>query len=130
MTRTRRGGHSVYYDAANRQYVGSISLGYGQDGKRKRRKVYGRTKTEVGDTLQALETEIDTGVKSMASYTVQQCVDEWMDSLTGTATYVATLHSQANKWINPMIGRIRLKDLTAWTSMTLTRVMIARAARP
>jgi hypothetical protein len=48
----RRRGHgedAVYFDAAKNRYVGAVSLGFGPDGKRSRRKVSGRTKQEVRD---------------------------------------------------------------------------------
>jgi hypothetical protein len=44
-TTTRRRGHgedAIYFDAAKNRYVGAISLGFGPDGKRTRRKVTGR----------------------------------------------------------------------------------------
>jgi hypothetical protein len=50
MTPTARRGHgegSVYRDAANGTWVDAISLGWRPDGSRIRRKVTGRTKTEV-----------------------------------------------------------------------------------
>jgi hypothetical protein len=49
-----RRGHgegSVYRDAANGTWVGAISLGWRPDGSRIRRKVTGRTKTEVREKL-------------------------------------------------------------------------------
>jgi len=50
MTATARRGHgegSVDRDAVNDPWVGAISLGWRPDGSRIRRKVTGRTKTEV-----------------------------------------------------------------------------------
>ena len=50
MTATARRGHgegSVYRDTASGTWVGAISLGWRPDGSRIRRKVTGRTKTEV-----------------------------------------------------------------------------------
>jgi hypothetical protein len=41
-------------DAARNRYMGAVSLGYGPDGKRIRRKVSGKTKQEVLAKLQAL----------------------------------------------------------------------------
>ncbi|MGH3264623.1 MAG: hypothetical protein ACRDNS_21820, partial [Trebonia sp.] len=46
----RRRGHgedAIYFDATKNRYVGAVSLGFGSDGKRSRRKVTGRTKQEV-----------------------------------------------------------------------------------
>ncbi len=51
---TKRRGHgedSIYFDAANSCWVGSVSLGFSPHGKRRRRTVRGRTKTEVRDKL-------------------------------------------------------------------------------
>jgi hypothetical protein len=54
-TRRRgRGEDAIYFAAAKNRYVGSVSLGFGPDGKRSRRKVFGKTKQEVRDKLKAL----------------------------------------------------------------------------
>lgn len=73
MTATARRGHgegSVYRDAANGTRVGAISLGWRPDGSRMRRKVTGRTKTEVREKLKRLQAEADAGLKTSASYTL------------------------------------------------------------
>jgi hypothetical protein len=44
-TRRRgRGEDAIYFDETKNRYVGAVSLGFGPDGKRIRRKVTGRTK--------------------------------------------------------------------------------------
>ena len=60
---------------------GTISLGYDDDGKRLRRTVRGKTKTEVKDKLDELHEEIKAGIETPATYTVRQCVTDWLDSL-------------------------------------------------
>ena len=53
----KRRGHgedAIYFAAAKNRYVGAVSLGHTPDGKRIRRKVYGRTKQDVRDKLKAL----------------------------------------------------------------------------
>lgn len=55
-----------------------ISMGSGPDGRRVRRKVSGRTKTEVKDKLQVLHDELRDGVRTSATYTVQSAVDDWL----------------------------------------------------
>jgi hypothetical protein len=57
--------------------VGASSLGWRPDGSRIRRKVTGRTKTEVREKLKKLQAEADTGLKTSASYTVAKAVDDW-----------------------------------------------------
>jgi hypothetical protein len=48
-------------------------------GKRIRRKVTGRTKAEVRDKLKAAHAELDRGLHTSATYTVQHAVDDWLE---------------------------------------------------
>ncbi len=62
----RRAGHgedTIYWDAAKNRYVGAVSLGYAPNGKRRRPKVYGKTKTEVRQKIRDLKKEVQSGVK-------------------------------------------------------------------
>jgi hypothetical protein len=77
-TKVRRRGFGedgIYLDAARNRYMGAVSLGFGPDGKRIRRKVSGKTKQEVRAKLQALHQEMNAGVKSSNTYTVRQTVE-------------------------------------------------------
>jgi hypothetical protein len=81
-TPTRLRGHgedAIYFDAAKNRYVGAISVGFGPGGKRVRRKVTGRTKAEVRDKLKAAHAELDRGLHTSATYTVQHAVDDWLE---------------------------------------------------
>ena len=84
-----RRGHgegSIYRDEANGTWVGAISLGWRPDGKRIRRKVTGRTKTEVRDKLRKLQAEAGAGLRTSASYTLAKAVDDWAaEALDGLA---------------------------------------------
>jgi hypothetical protein len=62
----------VYFDQANGCWVASVSLGFSPGGRRKRRTVRGRTKTEVRDKLRQLHEDIASGVQSPATYSVQR----------------------------------------------------------
>ena len=77
-TRPRRGHgeDSIYYDQANHYWVAAVSLGY-KGGKRVRRKVTGRTKTEVRTKLRDLRHDLDHGVWPRATYTVGDALDDW-----------------------------------------------------
>ncbi len=73
--------------------MGSVSLGYGPDGKRIRRKVFGKTKQEVRDRLKALHKGTDVGVKSSHTYTVREAVEDWLrEGLDGTSDRTRTLY--------------------------------------
>ena len=73
----------------------------------------GKTKTEVKDKLSALHEELNAGIQTPATYTVRQCVTDWLDSLELDPHTVATYRGQAEKWIYPAIGATKLKDFKA-----------------
>lgn len=113
--RRGRGDDSIYFDEINKCYVGAISLGYTATGKRRRRSVRGRTKTEVRDKLKQLHGEIETGITSSARYTVAEAVDKWLNvGLKGRATgTVEKCRFYAESHIIPALGKAKLRDLTA-----------------
>jgi hypothetical protein len=61
VSRRPRGEDAIYFAAAKNRYVGSVSLGYGPDGKRIRRKVLGKTKQEVRDRLKGAARRAEHG---------------------------------------------------------------------
>ena len=73
----------------------------------------GKTKQEVKDKLDDLHDEIKAGIDTPATYTVRQCVADWLDSLELDPHTLATYRGQAEKWIYPKIGRTKLKDFKA-----------------
>ena len=59
--RRSRGEGAVYFDEKRGLYIGQITLGFSDNGKRKRKTVYGKTKKEVKEKLKAIEFQIYTG---------------------------------------------------------------------
>jgi hypothetical protein len=74
--RRGRGEDSVYFDRANGCWVASVSLGFSVDGRRRRRTVRGRTKTEARDKLRQLREDIPVGIRMPAKYSVQRAVGD------------------------------------------------------
>ncbi len=59
--RRARGDGAIYFDEKRKMYVGQIGLGYDENGKRKRKTVYGNTKAEVKAKLKGIEFQVYTG---------------------------------------------------------------------
>jgi len=60
---------------------GEITLGYTEDGKRRRRKVSGQTKAAVVHKLRELHKALDKGIvpkTGYAHYTVRQAAEDWL----------------------------------------------------
>lgn len=114
VSRRPRGEDAIYFATAKNPYVGSVSLGYGSDGKRVRRKVFGRTKQEVRDKLKALHKELNAGVKSSSTYTVREAVADWLqEGLDGTSDRTRTLYEGLLGPVLDAIGARPLRDLGA-----------------
>jgi integrase len=106
------GDDGIHWDKINKCYMGTISLGF-KDGKRVRRTVRGKTKAEVKDKLDKAHAEINAGIRTFASYTIEQCVNDWLDTIERDEHTLVTWRGQAKKWIYPKIGATKLKDFTA-----------------
>jgi len=106
------GDDGIYWDKANKCYIGAISRGFDDEGKRIRLTVRGKTKEEVKGKLKKLHDELNAGIHTPAGYTVEECVREWLDDLVLDPDTIAEYRGQAEKWIYRKIGTIKLKDLT------------------
>jgi integrase len=97
------------------RWRGAVSLGYGPDGKRIRRKVSGHTKQDVKDKLGKLHTDLDAGVRTPASrYTVGQAISDWLgEGLDGRSEKTVTLYRQVLQPVVDGIGKVALRELTA-----------------
>jgi hypothetical protein len=112
VSRRPRGEDAIYFATAKNRYVGSVSLGYGPDGKRIRRKVLGKTKQEVRDRLKALREELNAGVRSSSTYIVREAVDDWLrEGLDGTSERTRTLYEGLLEPVLEIIGARPLRDL-------------------
>ncbi|MFF7675724.1 tyrosine recombinase XerC [Actinacidiphila glaucinigra] len=116
--RPRKAGNgedSIYWDESKNRYVGAVSLGFTPSGKRRRPKVYGKTKTEVRRKLRELKKELETGVKAPANYTVADAVADWLArGLKGRdEKTVDKCRSLADNHVIPLLGKAKLKDLSA-----------------
>jgi integrase len=116
-TGAKRRGHGedgIYFAAAKNRYVGAVSVGFGPDGRRVRRKVYGRTKQAVRDKLKALHAELDRGLRTSGRYTVRQAVEDWLrDGLPGRSERTRSVNREATAPLLQLIGCRPLRELTA-----------------
>jgi hypothetical protein len=111
--RRGRGDDGISWDKTNKFYIGTISLGYRPDGKRDRPTVRGKTKAQVRERLDKRHEEINAGVRTPATYTIEQCVSDWFESIERDPHTMATITGQARKWIYPRIGAVKLRDFSA-----------------
>jgi integrase len=113
--RRGRGEDSIYWDEAKNRYVGVVSLGYSPSGTRVRKKVMGRTKTEVRDKLKELHAQVESGVRPRRHYTVNDALDDWLATgLDGLAPSTVTVYRNTiGRALREELGTVELTKLTA-----------------
>jgi hypothetical protein len=144
MSRRNFGDDAIYFDHSGDcrdarhhkgcpgRWRGAVSLGYGPDGKRIRRKVGGPTKQDVKDKLSQLHADLDAGIRAPdARYTVWQAVDDWLrEGLQGRSEKTVTLNRDVLKAVVDRIGRKVLRELTAQdVRRALTEIAATRSSR-
>jgi integrase len=96
-------------------YTGAISLGFDGQGKRQRIKRRARTKAAVKDKLVEAVADRDAGLQPAERYTVADAVKDWLaKGLKGRdESTIEANRILAEQHVIPLIGRTRLKELTA-----------------
>ena len=96
------------------RWRGVISLGFGPGGKRIRKAVSARTKTEAREKVRALREEVDAGVTPRAAYTLADAVDAWLaQGLNGRSEKTITMNRYMLQPVVGLIGQRPLRKLTA-----------------
>ncbi len=120
---------STHHRTCAGRWRGVVSLGFGADGKRIRKKVSGQTKAEVRDKLKELHSELDAGVRTVSGYTVARAVDDWLaDGLPGRVAKTVEANRDALQPLLAVIGKVALKDLTVQDVRTALSKMAATHA--
>jgi integrase len=96
-----------------------------------RRKVSGRTKTEVKDRLQLVHDELREGIRSSPRYTVQDAVDDFLaDGLDGRSAKTVSTNREVLAPLMSSIGGAKLKELTAaHVRSALVQIATSRSTR-
>ncbi len=118
MSRRRRGrGEGAIYHRNDGQWCASITVGYDENGKRRRRTVYGTTKKAVQDRLVELQSNTFAGaLLEPSTVTVAEASKHWLETVARRKVRPKTYQlyeSLIRLHINPRIGGIRLNKLTA-----------------
>jgi integrase len=137
------GEDSIYFDHSGEcrdpdnhrhcpgRWRGVVGLKSGPGGKRRRKKVSGRNKTEVRAKLAELHAELNDGVVSDAGYTVGQAIRDYLaEGLPGRAPKTIRTQREVLEPLFPTLGNMPLRELTAAdVRSALTMLAATRATR-
>ena len=122
---------SAHHKTCAGRWRGVVSLGFDADGKRSRRKVTGKTRTEVKDKLKDLHSELDAGIRPVAGYTLDMAVIDWLaEGLPGRAAKTVEVYRDALSPVLAVIGRIAVRDLAVQDVRTALAKMAVTHATP
>jgi len=116
MTRSYGDG-SVFFDQKKDRWIGIFVVGHTMDGRRIRRRVHGRTKTEARSRLREIQTEFTkTQVAADGSMRVGPYLDKWLiEIIEPRAESINTFdgyESIVRNHLKPSLGKKRLRDLS------------------
>jgi len=103
-----------YHRRCSGRWRGIIDLGRDGSGRRRRKKVSGRTKSDVISKLKDARDELGKGIKAKRNYTVQSAVDDWLaHGLDGRSPETVKTNKLVLVPLMKVIGSTVLKELTA-----------------
>jgi integrase len=131
--RAANGQGSRWYDERRQRYVGQISV-RDRTGKLKRRTVFGRTQAERDTRLDALRKASTVSPTMPASPSLARFMTYWLeDVLPLEGLKPKTINGYADTvrlYIDPVIGRIPVADLTAADVRRMLMAMMRRGLAP
>ncbi|GAB3917574.1 site-specific integrase [Microlunatus endophyticus] len=117
MTKREQGAGSLFWNEARKRWIVSVTVGYDGSGRRIARRASARTRTEAKAKLRELIQARDAGtaIQATKAYTVGDAVKDWLDYGLGDVgpSTANKYRSLASRHITPLLGKRKLKDLTA-----------------
>jgi integrase len=114
--RKRRGrGEGSIFQRDDGRWVAKVSLGLDQNGKRRRRVVYGTTKKEVQERLRKLQEQVDKGILADASrVSVKDYLASWLKTVqVSKAAHTYLQYEQHSRLhLTPILGHLLMAKLT------------------
>ena len=105
---------SRYHRHCGGRWRGVLSKGFGPDGRRRRYKVSGRTSRMIIEALKKKSEELDAGLSTSQSYTVESAAHDWLEyGLPGRSERTREVYRDALAPLLAKIGKRPLRDLTA-----------------
>lgn len=111
-------GEGTVFKRPDGRWVGSVSLGFDQHGKRIRKVVYGKTQKEVNDKLDDLKQQRKQGAKSIVGKdTLAAYLTRWLDDveLNKEGKTHQEYEGAVRLYITPFIGSQQLTKLNGET---------------
>jgi integrase len=113
-SRKRGRGEGSIQKRADGTWRATISLGTGPDGKRRRKDLYGKTRTEVQKKLREAQSAHDAGkLPTTAKTTVADYLAFWLDNIVKVKSSTRLSYRYLIRdFVTPIVGKTKLTQLT------------------
>jgi hypothetical protein len=116
MRRRRGRGEGGIYERADGQWCASVTIGYDEGGRRRRRIMYGATKEAVLEKLARTQSDAVGGLLVQPQrVSVKEFLERWLEDVVKPSVRPRTYQVYGwviRKHINPRIGGVPLQKLT------------------
>jgi integrase len=132
MSKRRSRGDGAVFQRADGRWEGRLDLGW-QDGKRRRKFVYGRTKAEALAKLRQAQRQAAEGTLVVSERTtVEQFLKSWLDAVRPTLRPGTWRRYEQYVRVHtvPVIGRVKLAKLTPQHLQRLYTLRLTAGAAP
>lgn len=126
--RKRGQGEGTIYKRKDGRWTAAVTVGY-QEGKMKRKAIYGKTRKEVSDKLTATLRNLQQGIPPISErQTVGRFLDQWLNECAKQSTRPRTYEDYSTvvrKHIKPSLGSMQLAKLTPQQVQRLLNELLA-----
>ncbi len=135
MAKRRRGaGEGSIFRRADGRWVGTVQVGVDENGKRRRRTVYGRTRTDVLRKVDEIRQQIAQGtIPETSTLKLGQYLDRWLSDTASPRVRASTLRHydrMVRVHIKRHVGGVRLASLSPLHVQGLHRALGEAGASP
>ena len=128
LSKTRRGNkEGSIFQRKDGRWVGAATVGYDENGKVKRKFIYGKTRMEVADKLVALTNRIENqNFEYVDKNNLAKLMNEWLLVFKKNQVSPRTFEGVYSKYklhIEPKIGGMKLDEITSITIQKMLNEM-------
>ncbi len=128
--KTRENGEgSIFKRSSDGKWVGSVYLPPDENGVKKRKIIYGKSKSEVASKLTAFTGKISSNQHEFANKTFGELMFEWLMVFKKSAVTPRTFEGNIRSFqlhIQPFIGKMKLKDVNVFVLQQLINGMVEK----
>ena len=129
VSKTRRGNNEgSIYQRQDGLWVGMVSLGYDDNGKQKRKAIYGKTRIEASKKLAELTNRINSNnYEYVSQNTLSVLMKEWLMVFKKSQVSPRTFENNIARFknhIEPKIGGMKLDEISTLTIQKMLNEML------